>query len=214
MNEIFINMISEGIVVVYLDDILIFTKTLEEHREVTRRVLGRLTEHELFLRPKKCEFERTRIKYLGLIISEDHVEMDPVKVAGVAEWPEPTNKREVQSFLGFANFYRRFIRDFSLHAGPLFDLTRNDQKWKWEAPEAAAFQKLKEIVISAPVLTTPADDQPFCIEADSSDFATGAVLSQLLAEDGKWHPVAYLSKSQSKTERNYEIHDKEMLAII
>jgi hypothetical protein len=87
-------MISEGVVVVYLDDILIFTKTLDEHRQVTRRVLGRLVEHELFLRPEKCEFEKTRIKYLGLIISENHVEMDPVKVAGVAEWiMAPTEKQ-------------------------------------------------------------------------------------------------------------------------
>jgi hypothetical protein len=92
MNEIFIDMISEGIVVVYLDDILIFTKTLDEHREVTRRVLGRLAEHKLFLRPEKCEFEKTKIEYLGLVISKNHIEMDPVKVAGVAEWPEPTNK--------------------------------------------------------------------------------------------------------------------------
>ena len=214
MNEIFIDMISEGVVVVYLDDILIFTKTLDEHRQVTRRVLGRLAEHELFLRPEKCEFEKTRIEYLGLIISENHVEMDPVKVAGVAEWPQPKNKREVQSFLGFANFYRRFIKDFSHHARPLFDLTRNDQKWKWDTSEATAFRKLKESITSAPVLTTPADNRPFRIEADSSDFATGAVLSQLSAEDEKWHPVAYLSKSLSETERNYEIHDKEMLAII
>jgi len=128
--------------------------------------------------------------------------MDPVKVAGVAEWPEPTNKREVQSFLGFANFYQRFIQDFSHHARPLFNLTRNDQKWKWEVPEAEAFRKLKEIVTSAPVLTTPADNQPFHIEADSSDFATGAVLSQLSAEDGKWHLVAYLSKSAALFRRS------------
>jgi hypothetical protein len=209
VNEIFIDMISEGVVVVYLDDILIFTKTLDKHRLVTRRVLGRLAEHELFLRPEKCEFEKTRIKYLGLIISENHVEMDPVKVAGVVGWPQPTNKREVQSFLGFANFYRRFIKDFSHHARPLFDLTRNDQKWKWDTPEATAFRKLKEAITSAPVLTTPTDNRPFRIEADSSDFATGAVLSQLSAEDEKWHPVAYLSKSLSETERNYEIHDKD-----
>jgi hypothetical protein len=211
MNEIFIDMTSEGVVVVYLDDILIFTKTLDEHWEVTRWVLGRL---ELFLQPEKCEFEKTWIEYLGLIISENHVEMDPVKVAGVAEWPQPTNKREVQSFLGFANFYRRFIKDFSHHARPLFDLTWNDQKWKWDIPEATAFQKLKKAITSAPVLTTPADNRPFRIEADSSDFATGAVLSQLSSEDEKWHPVAYLSKSLSETERNYEIHDKEMLAIM
>jgi hypothetical protein len=155
-----------------------------------------------------------RIKYLGLIISENRVEMDPVKVAGVAEWPELTSKQEVQSFLGFVNFYRRFVKDFSHHAWPLFNLTCKEQKWKWDSPEASAFRKLKELVTSAPVLITPADDQSFRIEADSSDFATGAVLSQLSAEDGKWHPVAFLSKSLSETERKYEIHDKEMLAIM
>jgi hypothetical protein len=140
--------------------------------------------------------------------------MDPVKVAGVADWPEPSNKQEVQSFLGFANFYHQFIKDFSHHARPLFDLTKNEWKWQWGSSKASAFRKLKDLVTSAPVLTTPADDQPFHIEADSSDYATGAVLSQLSAEDGKWHPVAFYSKSLSETERNYEIHDKEMLAII
>jgi hypothetical protein len=214
MNDMFTDMISEGMVVVYLDDILIFTKDLEEHRRITRWVLRRLAEHQLYLRPEKCEFEKTRIVYLGLIISENRVEMDPVKVAGVADWPEPCNKREAQSFLGFANFYCQFIKDFSHHARPLFNLTRNEQKWQWGSSENSAFRKLKELVTSAPVLTTPADDQPFRIKADSSDFATSAVLSRLSSEDGKWHPVAYYSKSLSETERNYEIHDKEMLAII
>ena len=206
-------MISEGVVVVYLDDILIFTKDLDEHRRITQKVLGRLVEHELYLWPEKCEFEKTRIKYLGLVISENRVEMDPVKVAGVAEWPEPLNKREVQSFLGLVNFYQQFIKDFSHHARPLFDLTRKEQKWNWDSSAASAFRKLKELT-SAPVLVTPADDQPFWIEADSSEFATGVVLSQLCTEDGKWHPVAFLSKSLSDTKRNYEIHDKEMLAIM
>ncbi len=91
------------------------------------------------------------------------------------DWPEPKNKREVQSFLGFVNFYRRFVKNFSHHARPLFDLTRKEQKWKWDSSEASAFRKLKELVTSAPVLITPADNQPFRIEADSSDFATGAV---------------------------------------
>ena len=214
MNDIFTDMILEGVVVVYLDDILIFTKDLDEHCRIIHRVLGRLAEHQLYLQPEKCEFEKTWIEYLGSIISENRVEMDPVKVAGVADWPELSNKREVQSFLGFANFYHWFIRDFSHHARPLFNLTRNDQKWQWSSSETSAFWKLKELYTSAPVLMTPADDQPFHIEADSSDFATGAVLSQLSAEDGKWHLVAYYSKSLSETERNYEIHDKEMLAII
>ena len=199
---------------VYLDDILIFTKTIEEHREVTRRVLEILRQHKLFLRPEKCEFEKTRIEYLGLIISENCVEMDPVKIAGVREWPVPADKGELQAFLGFVNFYCRFIQDFSRIACPLFDLTKADMKWKWETPEAEAFQALKDTVTSAPVLASPQDHAPYRVEADSSDFATGAVLSQPSAEDGKWHPVAFFSKSLSPVERNYEIHDKEMLAIM
>jgi len=189
MNDIFTDMISEGVVVVYLDDILIFTKDLNEHRWVTEQVLGRLAEHQLYLWPEKCEFEKTQIEYLGLIISENHVEMDPVKVVGVAEWLELSNKQEVQSFLGFANFYRRFIKDSFHHGRPLFNLTRKEQKWNWNSSAASTFWKLKELVTSAPVLTTPADDQPFRIEADSSDFTTGAVLSQLSAEDQNRFPV-------------------------
>ena len=107
MNNIFRDLVMEGVVVVYLDDILIFTETLEEHRKVTRRVLVLLKKHQLFLKPDKCE--KTKVEYLGVIVSYNSVEMDPAKVAGVAEWPVPSNKKEVQSFLGFTNFYRRFI---------------------------------------------------------------------------------------------------------
>ncbi len=139
--------------------------------------------------------------------------MDPVKVEAVSGWPTPTNKKEVQSFLGFTNFYRRFIRDFSHHGRPLFDLTGSSE-WHWGKEQEGAFQKLKEAITSRPVLIFPNENQPFRVEADSSDVATGAILSQQSMEDGKWHPVAFLSKSLSAVERNYEIHDKEMLAII
>src|SRR6266571_4677086 len=140
--------------------------------------------------------------------------MDPVKIAGVTEWPAPTNKKEVQSFLSFTNFYRRFIEGFLEHARPLFDLTRNDSRWCWEAAEHSAFENLKRSVTATPVLISPDASRPFRIEADSSDFATGAVLSQVSAEDEKWHPVAFLSKALFPVERNYKIHNKEMLAII
>src|SRR5215469_13912266 len=214
MNDIFQDLIAEGVVCVYLDDILIFTQTAEEHRRVTRLVLERLQANQLYLKPEKCEFEQQKVEYLGLIISHNQVEMDPVKVAGVVEWPEPRNKKEVQSFLGFVNFYRRFIQDFSHHARPLFALTRKDAPWQWTSSERSAFDKMKSLITAAPVLALPSDSDPYRLEADSSDFATGAVLSQLSKEDGKWHPVAFYSKSLSPVERNYEIHDKEMLAVI
>jgi hypothetical protein len=106
MNEIFQDLITEGIVSMYVNDILIFTNSLEEHRRITCLVLDRMRDHKLYLRPEKCEFEKTRIEYLGVIISHNKVEMDPVKIAGVADWPRHSNKKEVQSFVGFVNFYQ------------------------------------------------------------------------------------------------------------
>jgi len=173
-----------------------------------------LTEHKLFLCPEKCEFHRKRIEYLGLVISENKVEMDPVKVAGVRDWPTLENQTDVQAFIGFVNFYRCFIRDFSTIARPLFNLTRSDKAWNWDTKEQDAFERLKTAVTTAPVLVLPQDSEPFRIEADSSDFASGAVLSQQLPREEKWHPVAFYNTSLSLVERNYEIHDKEMLAII
>ncbi|GLB45966.1 putative retrotransposable element tf2 155 kda protein type 1-like [Lyophyllum shimeji] len=137
-----------------------------------------------------------------------------VQGSPLQEWPIPKNKKEVQSFLGFTNFYRRFIHDFSHHARPLFDLTAKDVAWTWGSAQQDVFDALKRAITSQPVLIFPDDDRPFWVEADSSDFATGAVLSQQSPEDEKWHPVVFYSKSLNAVERNYEIHDKEMLAII
>jgi len=177
MNDIFRNLIAEGIVVVYLDDILIFTKMEEEHAQAVRRVLQVLKENKLFFRLEKYEFYKQRIKYLGLVILENEVSMDPVKVTGVREWPTLENKTDVQAFLGFVNFYWRFIWDFSTKARPLFDLTCSEQVWTWSGREQAVFEDLKTAVTTAPVLVSPQESDPFWIEADSSDFATEAVLS-------------------------------------
>ena len=213
MNDLFKELIDEGVVLVYMDDILIYTETLEEHRKVVKRVLQILKDNKLYLKAEKCEFEQQKVEYLGLIISPGRIEMDPVKVEGVANWPIPPNVKEVQSFLGFTNFYRQFIQDFADVARPLHDLTKKDIPWEWNAEHQAAFDNLKKAITSSPVLIFPSDDKPYRVEADSSGHASGAVLSQE-GEDGKWHPVAFLSKSLSEVERNYDVHDKEMLAII
>jgi hypothetical protein len=205
MNEIFQDLITEGVVSVYLDDILIFTNSLEEHRRITCLVLDRMREHKLYLWPEKCEFEKVRIEYLGVIISHNKVEMDPVKIAGVADWPTPSNKKEVQSFISFVNFYQCFIPGFSHHARALFDLTMKDVRFIWGLPQEDSFMKLKELVTSAPVLVLPNDNLLFRLEADGSGIATGMVLSQQQVDDNAWHPVAFLSKALNPVERNYEI---------
>ena len=185
MDDIFEDLITEGVVVVYPDDILIFTKTLEEHCNVVCKVLDLLWLHNLSLKPEKCKFEKTSIEYLGVVISQDSVMMDPTKVIGVLEWPTLTTKKEVQSFLDFVNFYRRFIEGFSHIARPLFNLTKNNSNFCWSSDKQSAFDLLKEKITSAPILALPDNLKPFCIEADSSDFATGAVLSQQSLDDDK-----------------------------
>jgi RNase H-like domain found in reverse transcriptase len=154
------------------------------------------------------------IKYLGLIISESEVKMDPVKVAGVVEWPVLMTKKEVQSFLGFENFYWQFIEGFSHHAKPLFELTKKDHKWSWGVDEQHAFNEIKNCITSSPILCFADNAKPFCIEADSSDFMTGAVLSQQLDNDLKWHLITFYLKLLNAIEQNYDIHDKEMLAMM
>lgn len=214
MNDIFRELIDEGLVITYLDDILIWTEDLDEHISAVRRVLQILRQHKLYLKASKCKFHRHRIEYLGFIIGEGRVKMDPVKVSGVSSWEDPEDVRDLQSFVGFCSFYRRFIKDFSEIARPLHDLTKKGVPWRWEKAEKDSFEVLKKAITSMPVLMLPQDSQPFKLEADTSDFATGAVLSQLNLEDNKWHPVAFMSKSMSETKRNYEIHDKELMAII
>ena len=211
MNHVFFDLIMEGRIVVYLDDILIFSEDINDHRRTVQEVLERLRNHHLYLNPKKCNFHRETIEYLGLIISHNQVEMDPKKVEAVRSWPVPTSKKKLQSFLGFINFYRRFIKDFAKHARPLHQLTGKTD-WKWTNACTEAFRFLVNAITSAPILHMPIDDAQFRVEADSSDFATGAVLEQ--EQDGNWFPIAYLSKTLNDTERNYPIHDKELLSII
>src|SRR5258708_2902645 len=172
-----------------------------------------LRSYKLFLQPEKCKFEHREVDYLGLVISKDHVAMDPVKVQGVTDWPQPVKVKDVQSFIGFMNFYQRFICDFSKIARPLHALTQKLKDWSWGAAEQQAFDVLKSTITSAPMLVFPSKSSPFCLECDASNFTTGAVLSQQ-QEDGWFHPIGFMSKSFSNMEGNYQIQDKEMLAIM
>lgn len=214
MNDILGDLILKGKVMVYLDDILIFGNDIKEHCALIKEVLKRLRDNDLFAKAEKCFFERSSIDYLGMVISKGNVAMDPKKVSGVLEWPVPAKVKQVQAFLGFANFYRRFIKDFAKLAKPLTDLTKKDQPWVWGSEQTNAFETLKKAFTTAPILRIPDDVNPFRLSTDASDFAIGSVLSQLDPDDNLWHPVAFHSKSLNVHERNYEIYDKEMLAII
>ena len=214
MNDILGDLIRKGKVMVYLDDILIFGNDKAEHRQIVKDVLKRLQDNDLFAKAEKCSFEKSSINYLGMVISKNHIAMDPKKVAGVTEWPEPKTVKQVQAFLGFANFYRRFIKDFAKVVKPLTQLTKKDQPWVWDRDQVNAFAALKTAFTTAPILRIPDDVNPFRLSTDVSDFAIGAVLSQLDPTDQLWHPVAFYSKSLNAPERNYEIYDKELLAII
>ncbi len=210
-DDIFRDLIGEGKVTIYLDDILIFSKDLGEHRQIVKRVLQCLRENKLFLKAEKCEFEVLETKYLGVIISKNSIRMDPVKIAGIAEWPTPTKKRELQSFLGFTNFYQKFIKNYSKVIKALTALT-GLAPWKWGSVQDQAFTELKRRMAEDVILAIPNETDPFMVEADASEGAVGAVLSQ--KQNGKWRPVAFMSKSLSVTEHNYEIYDKELLAIM
>ncbi|KAJ1603299.1 hypothetical protein NDA14_005411 [Ustilago hordei] len=213
INDIFRDII--GIyVVVYLDDFLIFSDTEEAHVKHVTEVLTRLRSNRLFAKLSKCEFHTKTVEFLGYIIKPTGIEMDPEKVRTVKEWPMLESIHDIQRFLGFANFYRRFIAHFARIAKPLTALVKPIERFKkFELPEEAqqAFHKLIQAFTSAGVLQHFDYHLPTRLETDASDFAIAGVLKQ--EHEGRWHPVAFYSRKMSSAEKNYEIHDKELLAV-
>ena len=208
--------------VAYLDDILIYSKTLEEHIEQVRKVLRALQQKSLLVKLEKCEFHKQSVRFLGYILTINGIKMDPKKVEAVLNWPTPTSVKELQSFLGFANFYRRFIEGYSRITAPLTDLTRKDpdgskhqgkQPFTWGTTAESAFQALKKKFTSAPILATFDPERQIVLETDASDYAIGMCISQPDPE-GRLRPVAFYSRKMIPAELNYEIHDKELLAIV
>jgi len=213
MNEIMRDLINEGKVAVFVDDVLVGTDSEKGHDEIVAEVLKWLEENDLYVKPEKCSWKTSKVNFLGVVMGQRKIEMEEEKMKGVLNWPVPKTVRDVRKFLGLANYYRRFIKNFAALAKPLNMLTRKDEKWKWEEAQQKAFEQLKEIFTTRLLLVAPDLDKEFRVKADASNFVTGGVLS-IKCEDNKWRPVAYISKLLNETERNYEIHDKEMLAVI
>ena len=211
-NDIFRDFL-DIFIIVYLDDILIYSRTQEEHDMHVRQALQRLREYGLYAKLEKCNFDQRQVEFLGYTISSSGISMDPAKVKTVLDWKTPQSVRDVQCFLGFANFYRKFIKDYSKIVLPLTQLTQKNQPFIWSTSANLAFEGLKHAFTSAPILMHVDPTKRFILEADASDFALGSVLSQT-GDDSKLHPVAFHSRKFEAAEINYEIHDKELLAIV
>jgi hypothetical protein len=213
MNRTFQQEINEGWLVIYMDDILIFSKMLEEHQKRTRRILEIIRREQLFLKPEKCTFDAQEVEYLGIIIKPRHVTMDPAKLDGIKDWPVPTTVKETRLFLGSCNFYWNFISHYSDLARPLIDLMKKDVRFLWTDACNDLFLALKDCFLRQPVLHNPDPTRQFAVATDASLVATGAVLLQT-DDNGQYHPCGYLSQSLNPAERNYQIFDQELLAVI
>ena len=207
MNELFKKHL-DAFVIVYIDDILIYSKTKEEHEIHVRKVLDILRENQLYAKKEKCEMFRTEVSFLGHRISGAGIAMEKEKIQSILSWPIPNDVEQIQKFLGLSGYYRRFIKNFSSICAPISELLSKHVQFKWTERQQQAFDTLKQAITTAPVLTLPDPSIPYVVKCDASGFAIGAELSQ----HGK--PVAYLSHKLSPAERNYSTHEKEQLAII
>ena len=200
------------ILLIYLDDVIVFGSTVQEVIDRLKIILDRLREANLKLKPKKCHLFQTEVLYLGHVVTSEGVKTDPSKVEAVKSWPTPTNPTEVRSFLGLASYYRRFIYKFSEVVKPLTNLTKKDQPFIWSSECEKAFNTMKELLTTTPILAYPRIDAEFILDTDASKFAIGAVLSQV--HEGKERVIAYASRTLGRAEQNYCVTRSELLAVV
>ena len=210
---------------IFLDDILLFSQNFEEHLERLEAVFSRLKQHGLKLKPNKCEFFKTKVNYLGHVVSHSGVETDPDKISALASWPEPDNVKALRSFLGFTGYYRRFIKDYAKIVKPLNDLLvghptqkpvskrkkKTSVPWEWGEAQQCAFNTLKEKLSSPPVLAYADFSKPFVLHTDASSKGLGAVLYQV--QDGQEKVIAYASRGLRNSEKHYPAHKLEFLCL-
>ena len=206
MSKIFSDYIS-NYVLAFLDDILVYSKSPEEHLEHLRTVLERLREYRLFAKLKKCDFNKSELRYLGFIIGRHGLKPDPEKIVAVQKFRNPKNVTDIKSFLGLANQFRKFVLDFAMIAEPLTRMTRKSLTFCWGEEQEKAFNDLKHAITNAPVLALPDFEKTFTVKADASGLGIGAVLLQ---DD---RPLAYFSRKLSNAEANYSVGEQELLAL-
>ncbi|KAL0194826.1 hypothetical protein M9458_008398, partial [Cirrhinus mrigala] len=208
MHEIFHEYLHKFLVI-YIDDILIYSSSLQEHRQHVHKVLTKLQEHQLFLKAEKCSFHQPSTQFLGYNIDQSGISMDQGKIEAITNWPVPTSIKELQRFLGFSNFYRRFIDKYSDVASPLTSLLKGKPKTLlWNPESSRAFHELKTAFTSAPILVHPDPEKPFVVEVDASTTGVGAVLSQQQGNPSQLKPCAYFSQKLTPAERNYDIGNR------
>ena len=212
INDVFHDLLNEG-VVVYLDDILIYSEDERSHIDLVHRVMEWIRIATLCCSIKKSDIHVREIEFLGYHISPEGISMSTVKVESVKSWPVPRIVKDIQAFLGFANFYRRFIEGFSKICKPLTDLTQKDKTFEWTSQCEDAFRRLKSMFTEGPILAHFDFMRSTQLETDASDFVLGAILSQL-CEDNRWHPIPFHSLKFQAAEVNYDVHDKEMTALV
>ncbi|KAH9247301.1 hypothetical protein BASA81_015102 [Batrachochytrium salamandrivorans] len=202
MNSIFHDLIGR-FVLIYLDDIIIFSENPKDHLGHVQQVFARLQDNRLFCKKEKCFYGRTSLDYLGYVISPSGISMSPKKTQAVQDWPTPTNTHDVQVLLGFTNFYRRFVPSYARITQPMTALLRKDVKFEWSVTAGQSLRQLKEAFGKDVILRHPDESKEFLVEVDASDYAVGGVLSQYDA-DKQLRPVAFFSRQMVPAERNYE----------
>jgi hypothetical protein len=212
MNRVFARVNGEFIVV-YLDDLNVYSRNFNEHLKHLREVFERLRQAGLRLKAKKCHFFKKELAFLGHIVGADGVKPDPDKISAVKDHPVPKNIRELRQFIGLASYYRKFVEGFASIAAPLNSLLRKSEAYKWLDQHQQAFKTLKQRLISSPILVHPDFDQPFMIFTDASATGLGAILSQKDDEDRE-RVVRYASRRTSDSERNYSATNLECLGVV
>ena len=197
---------------IYLDDVIVFSKDIPNQIARLKEVFSRLRTVNLKLKPKKCEFFQTEVAFLGHIVNENGIQTDPEKISAVKLWPQPRCVKDVRAFLGLTGYYRKFIKDYAVLATPLTELTKKQCRFRWQEQQEEAFTALKEKLTEAPILGYPDPECSFILDTDASGCTIGGVLSQV--QDGKEVVISYGSRKLSKSEQNYCVTRRELLAIV